>query len=99
MHVARGFSFFFSLSFFFCVSHIIKNKATNVLRRQICRDASLEGLHVDTLVQLVIWKCAAAVAPGLKRGVVAVSVSVPLAMPCLLLDAQLHHSACLTRGC
>lgn len=38
--------------FYFGVSHIIKNKATNVLRRQICWDASSEWLHAVTLASL-----------------------------------------------
>lgn len=51
--------FFFPFFFF-----LIKNKDTNVLRKQICWDASLEGLHADILVQLVVCKCPAAVALG-----------------------------------
>lgn len=59
----QGFLFLF---FFFGISHIIKNKATNVLRRQICWDAGLERLQADLLVQLVACKCPAAVTPGLR---------------------------------
>lgn len=84
--------------FFFFFFFLIKNKDMNVLRKQICWDASLEGLHVDVLVQHVVCKCPAAVALGWNG---AGGVCVPLAMPCLSLMPimsclHLHHPARLS---